>query len=107
MTYEEFARLIWSVTYKPGYGLTVSRNDTFATVVLALPNLADATGTALTIKLTFARAISLYDLEHQGAGFARYWLLKFIRDWEEHEMTEWLRIDGVLVGETQGHVVAR
>lgn len=104
MTAQKFIDVVHAVAYKPGYQFDASPEEDFVRVALHTPPLEDRTRSSATIRITFSRAIALYDIEHQGEDFARYWIRKFVLDWEEHEMTEWLRIDGRRVdphGETE------
>ncbi len=103
MTPEEFIDLVWSVSYKPGYLMQASQEGGFIRVDLHVGNLPDVANPAIIIKLTFTRSLSCYDLEHQGKEFARYWLKRFVREWEDHEMAEWLKIDGERIFEPTGH----
>ncbi len=107
MTYGEFYVLVNSVTYKPGYMLSIRQDDDDrATVTLHLPRLPDARGNPWTLHLEFVRAISLMELTYYDVSFMRSWLARFICDWEEHEMAEWLKIDGQLVSEAHPERIA-
>ncbi|AZS06624.1 hypothetical protein SEA_JACOREN57_59 [Mycobacterium phage JacoRen57] len=109
--FPRFRKLIESATYKPGYELT-----------LVIPEKAEVNGAHLSFDnmpaflylkayIQDSRAVcpKLFPLQFQAAilphiedmpdEVQRSYLREILRTFEEHELDEWLRVDGELVND--------
>jgi len=104
MKAHEVIEILSKITYKPGYVLKVHQSNGLVTFNVRLETLDadlahDPMGTKHMIALNFVSAFN--PLEYDVAEHLVQDVKELIRNFEIHEMNEWLKYDGTLV--TQPH----
>lgn len=95
MSTEEFAALARRLTYKPEVQIQVSSEDQRMVRVGLVREATDAEGKVKgTIAVVSGKVYAEIDISHWDEALALRNLIEQVRKFEEHEMREWLRIDG-------------
>ncbi len=107
MTRSEVVTILNAVSYKPGYRLEIGDiwHESVLTVMLRTAEIPDASNPGRKTQIIFQKTLDLIDLNLREAWWVQNFIYRLFQEWEEHEMYEWLKIDGVQIQDPhRGHV---